>query len=328
MRIYGANIAINAALTATGSNTIWLYGSGTVNGSGAITADKLALMSGAVSLTTVSNNIGTLAADGVSSLSYVDSDALTVGVVNPTGISATGAVRISTVSGDLTISENIATTDTSSSAIVLIASSGTAAGTSTGGNVLISNGASLTTGSNGRVLIYTGSVSGSTGVTSTVGSGSGKFRYNSKEGTSNFTTALTSSGKFAIYREAVAVTISTNDQDMTYGDSVPTLTGTTGSLVNGDVAGYSIDSPVYSTSNNINAGTYTIVGGGPLGLGYTVTATNGTLTVDTKAITISGFAVSDKDYDGGTTATVTNAGTVSGAVSLDDVTVSSVSAVF
>ncbi|QWD79425.1 autotransporter-associated beta strand repeat-containing protein [Polynucleobacter sp. MWH-Spelu-300-X4] len=327
VKIYGANIAINAALTATGANTIWLYGSGSVNGTGAITADKLALMGGAVSLTTVTNNVATLAAQDISSLSYVDSNALTVGVVNPTGIVATGAIRISTVTGDLTVSENISTTDTTSSAIVLIAASGAAAGTSTGGNVTIASGKTITAGTNGRIVIYTGSVNDSAGVTDYVGSGSGNFRYNAKEGTAG-RTALGASGKYAIYREAIAVTMSTSSATMTYGDSLSSITGSVSGLVNGDSPIYAISNRVNSTSGNIKVGTYSLTDGGMAALGYTVTATNGTLTVNQKTISISGFTVADKTYDGTTTATVTNSGTVSGQITNDLVSVSSVTAAF
>jgi hypothetical protein len=174
--------------------------------------------------------------------------------------------------------------------------------------------------------IYSGSVSGSTGLTSLIGNASGRFRYNSDESTTNYTTALTA-GLNAIYREAISVTVTTDTKTVTYGDSI-SLTGTTSGLVNGDTASYTISNEAYSTSNNLKADSYTVVGGGPLGLGYSVSATNGTLTVDKKAITISGFAVSDKDYDGLRTATVTNSGSVSGQVTNDLVSVSSVSAVF
>ena len=328
--IYGGAISINAALTATG-NTITLAGSGNVTdgASGYLVATNLLLQGGSVTLDNAANNaVSTLAASGVSALTFANKSALTIGTVGSTsGVSASDVINLSTYAGDLTVAQSIGTTNTSSSAMVLNAASNSAVGTSTGGNVILSGSPSITTGTNGRVVIYTGSVSGSTGLTAYVGSGSGNFRYYSKLGTSNFTTALGASGKYAVYRQAVSATVTTNSQTVVYGDTI-TLTGTTSGLVNGDLNTYSVSSPAYSTSNNIKVGSYTILGAGAAGLGYTVTASNGTLTVGQKAVTISGFAVADKTYDGNTTATVTNSGTVSGQVSGDVVTVSSVTAAF
>ncbi len=187
--IYGGNLAINAALTATSSNTITLTGSGTVSdgASGYLVADKLALLGGNVTLDHASNAIGTLAASGIGSLSYRDSNALTIGTVNPSGVTAAGPVSISTLTGDLTLAQNIATTDASAAAIVLNAGVNTAAGTATGGNIVVSGSPTLSAGSGGRITLYTGSVAGSTGVSALVGAGSGRFRYNSDETSAGYT---------------------------------------------------------------------------------------------------------------------------------------------
>ena len=151
-----------------------------------------------------SNAIGTIAAGSSSSrvgaITYADSNALTIGTVNPTGIWSTGDVSITTETGDLTFSQSIDTTSTSATAVTLNAGEATAAGTSTGGNVIISGSPTITMGTGGIARLMTGSISGSTGVTTFVGSGSGRFRYNSDEPTANYTAALTS-GKNAIYRE-------------------------------------------------------------------------------------------------------------------------------
>jgi hypothetical protein len=187
--------------------------------------------------------VGTLAATGVTGLTFADKNALTIGTVGSTsGVSASGAINISTYDSNLTVSQSVETTNTTSSAIVLNAASNTAAGTSTGGNVVLSGTPSITTGTNGRVVIYSGSVNDSTGVTSYVGSGTGNFRYNSKVGTSNFTTALGSSGKYAVYRQTVSATVTTSSQTVVYGDTI-TLTGTTSGMVNGDLPSYSVSSP-------------------------------------------------------------------------------------
>ena len=135
--IYGGTIAINAPLTAT-DNTIKLTGTTITDGaSGYLVADKLALLSGAVTLDHPSNSINTLAASGVGAFTYVNAGALTVGTVNPTGITATGDVRIETLSGDVTIAQNVSTTSTTANAVLLNAGKNTAAGTATGGNITL-----------------------------------------------------------------------------------------------------------------------------------------------------------------------------------------------
>jgi hypothetical protein len=106
--INGADITINTALIASGTNTITLKGSANVTdgASGYVSATRLLLAGGNVTLDNSANNaVGTLAASGVSGLTYADKDALTIGTVGTTnGISASGAIRISTVTDDLTIS--------------------------------------------------------------------------------------------------------------------------------------------------------------------------------------------------------------------------------
>jgi phosphotransferase system IIA component len=320
--IYGGAIAINAGLTATGTNTITIKGSGNVTdgASGFVSASNLLLLGGNVTLDNSTNNaIGTLASSGVSGLTYLDSNALTIGTVDSTdGVSASGVISIGTRTGNLTVSKGIATTDGTTSAITLNAGINTNAGTSSGGNILISGSPAISMGANGVAKLYSGSVTDSTGLTALVVSGSNRFRYNSDETTTRYTTALTA-GLNAIYREAISATVATDTKSVTYGDSI-SLTGTTTGLVNGDAASYTISNAVYSTSNNLKAITYTIVGGGPLGLGYSVTATNGTLTVAKKSITITGTTASNKVYDADIAATlVTSSSAIAnGATSAND----------
>ncbi|MDD2686738.1 MAG: YDG domain-containing protein [Gallionella sp.] len=107
INIYGGNIAINAALTATNS-TISLTSSGNITDgvSGYLVADNLLLLGGNVTLDHASNNVNTLAASGVSGLTYTDSNALTIGSVGSTnGITATGAVALT--AGTLTTTQAI-----------------------------------------------------------------------------------------------------------------------------------------------------------------------------------------------------------------------------
>jgi hypothetical protein len=213
--------------------------------------------------------------------------------------------------------------------MIFNAGSSTAAGTSTGGNIIISSSPTFTTGSGGRMTYYTGSISGSTGLTSLIGSGSNRFRYNSDETTTNYSAAL-SSGKYAIYREQPTLTITADDETVTYS-TTPSESVTITGMQNGDAsatvvttdASISISGDT-STSGNYIVGDHTITPSAAASTyGYGFSYSTGTLTVDAKALTIGGITASNKTYNGNTTATIdVSAATFSGLVVGDDVTVS------
>jgi ABC-type Fe3+ transport system substrate-binding protein len=141
---------------------------------------------------------------------------------------------------------------------------------------------------------------------------------------------LTRSGAYAIYREQPSASVTVANKTMTYGDTLPTLTGTPSGLLNGDAPTYAISGRVDSTSGNIKAsGTpYTLTETALADLGYNLTTTTGSLTVNTKTLTLTGFDVANKTYDGNTTATINNAGTLTGVVTNDVVSVSNTGATF
>jgi len=317
-----------------GANELTLNSSGNVTQNAAITAGGLALLGGgSFTLTNVGNNVATLAANS-GSINYVDSDALTIGIVNTTGITATGAVSIVTESGNLTVSENITTTDASASALLLNAGRSTAAGTASGGNILISGSPTLTVGSGGRATLYSGSVADSIGLTSLVGAGSGRFRYNSDEAASNFTSVL-GTGNYAIYREQPTLTINADDETVTYGTAPALATSVSG--INGDTALQALSSAAAvsvsgatSTTGNYTAGSKTLTASGAVDqLGYGLAYTTGTLTVNQKAITVSGIAANNKVYDATTTAVVDGSGVAfGGIISGDDLTLASLAGTF
>jgi hypothetical protein len=296
------NIAVASAISISGP--IAIYSSGTVTQTAALTAPSLALYGnsgvGNFTLNHASNNIGTVAASGVGNLSYWDSNALTIGTVGTTnGIVATGTVDIQTLTGDLTVAQNVSTTNTTSSAVLLNAGKSAAAGTASGGNLLISGTPTLSVGTGGTAKLFSGSISGSTGLTALVGSGSGRFRYKSDESATNYTTAL-ATGLNAIYRESPNVSGTISSATITYGDVTPTFTMTGGALQNGDgSSGLTIVSAAYSTANLLKASgtSYAVSATGLSGLGYTVSGvTNGALTVNTKALTVSGLSSANKVY--------------------------------
>jgi hypothetical protein len=127
-----------------------------------------------------------------------------------------------------------------------------------------------------------------------MGSGSGSFRYNSDEVSTNYTTVL-GTGLYAIYREQPAIMA---NQSMVYGDAVPTLPSPL-TASNGDTASDLIlNSTVNSTSGHLIVGSYSITSSTLAALGYA----GSTLNVTPKALTAAFTGVS-KTYDRTVTAT-------------------------
>ncbi|MFN5364352.1 MAG: T9SS type A sorting domain-containing protein [Bacteroidota bacterium] len=207
--VYGGNIGINAALTATASN-INLHATGAVTQTAALTASGLGLHgTGTFTLTNASNNITTLAGgdatNRLGSLSFVDaSGGLTIGSVNPDGITATGDILIETLAGDIQLTEPVTTSSSTNTAagyagaIVLNAGKSSSAGTPTGGNIIVSGNGDVDA-PNGIVKLYSGFPAGSTGLTTLAG-GITNERYTVDENTVSFSPVLTAGGTFGLYR--------------------------------------------------------------------------------------------------------------------------------
>ena len=290
----GAGIDLLAPVTLAGSGTLTLSAAGNVQQSGAaaITAANLLLNgpgSSYVLNAAAGNAVGTLAAVSAGNLAFQNGGALQIGSINGIdGIGASGVVSIGTSTGDLTVAQSVSTTDVSASALQLNAGMSSAAGTSGGGNVLISGAANLAAGAGGRATVLTGSVAGSTGLTALVGAGSGRFRYNSDEAVTNFSTPL-DTGTFAVYREAPTVNVTANDAVKTF-DGIP-FSGGNGvtvdpaGLVNGDLTSATTGSLVYGGSAqgaiNVTGSPYTLsAGGSASALGYALSFADGTLTIN------------------------------------------------
>ncbi|WP_162989513.1 YDG domain-containing protein [Comamonas sp. lk] len=292
---------------------------------GSLSGTQLLLQGpGSFTLNQTTNTIGTLAAaSGTGNISYVDSDALTIGTVGSTnGISSTGTVSVATQSGDLTVAQSIATTNAGTSAITLNAGKAAAAGTAAGGNIVVSGGPAITTGTGGRATLYSGSTANSS-LATLVGSGSGRFRYNSDEAATNYTAVL-GTGLYGIYRQSISTAFALDDISTVYGTAA-TL-NTSNALVNGDAATFSIANPLLSTSGNVRVGSYgvSVTNLSALtALGYTATGNSSAmLTVTAKALTIGDITAGDKVYDGSRNATISTAGaSFDGLVAGDKVTV-------
>ncbi|MEY3612385.1 MAG: Heme/hemopexin-binding protein precursor, partial [Pseudomonadota bacterium] len=266
--------------------------------------------------TTLSNTIS--GAGHVSaSITGTGSDLSITGSVSLTG----GTVNLA-ADGNLSVQQAIGTTNTTDSAIVLTAGKPTNAGTSSGGDVSMSGSGSLSTGAGGRATIYTGSLSGSTGLNITTGNN----RYNSDESSTNYSAAL-GSGTYAIYREKPTITVLVNDASKTYdglafnGGSLNT-TLSSGALVRSDSFSAVTASSTLggAAQGEKNAGQYAITAsdsGGKNALGYGVTYTSGQLTIHQADLTVTANSVS-KTYDGTTSASGTGTvGTLAGAAAGD-----------
>jgi autotransporter-associated beta strand protein len=138
------NINLNGTMTATGSMVRFdTTGTVTQTNTGNIVADRLALkgVGGIHTLTAITNDVRTIAAD-TGSLEYVNAGNLTIGAVNPTGVNATGVVSITTVNGDLVVSQNITTINNSNADVSLIAQNGSI---NVDANINVSGNLSITT---------------------------------------------------------------------------------------------------------------------------------------------------------------------------------------
>ncbi|MBU3557060.1 autotransporter-associated beta strand repeat-containing protein, partial [Polynucleobacter sp. Ross1-W9] len=328
LSLYGANIAINSALSSVALNRVLLSGNATQTAG--FIASNLLVQNGNINLSNTSNNVTTFAASNVSNVTYVDANGLTIGTVSGVnGVNASGLVNISTVAGDLALTQSVNTTSTNAtSAIILNAGSGMANGTATGGNITLSGSGNVSSGSGGRITLFTGGIAGSTGLTTLIGSGSGRFRYGSNATVTgyNATSAALTTGTYAVYREAPTLTISASNATIVYGNSTSsamssiTQNGDTYTQIFGaaNVPVLNIAGAGYSTAGYLKAGNYTagITGITTNSLGYgTITYSNGTIQVTKANLTVSGTQVTDAMYSNSTVAAFTNNGTLGGVLS-------------
>ena len=309
------------ATTGTGANgLVTLTGNVSEVRNGKLTAPSLLLAgTGAsnVNMSSGANALGTIAGSGLGSVNIetggpAASGAMTVGTVGGTvGLTASGPVTLSTYSGNLTLANDIVTINTGTSAVTLnagkvsIALGNNGVGNTTSGNVVLGGG-TITTGTNGRVRVFTGSIADSTGLGTLVGAGSGRFRYGSTASTTNYTTALGNSGIYAIYRERPTVTwTSSSGQTVAYGVTpVSPAADAVAGLANGDTIDstnalrLASNNSLASTNANgfYNAGSYFYSRTeGAKALGYLVT--NPSLTINRATVTVTAVDVT-KTYDG------------------------------
>jgi hypothetical protein len=187
----------------------------------------------------------------------------------------------------------VGTSNTTASAITLQAGNGNAAGVSSGGDVVLGSSGAINVSGDGRAMVYTGSISGSTGMTIAAG----RSRFNSAAGTSNFSTAL-GEGTHVIYREARVLTGTANPVTKTYDGNAynTTALGWSGFVNNDSEAQLSSLSFTGNAEGAVNVGSYTISASATNGLGYGLSLVNGTLNVEQADLVLSG----SREYDGTT----------------------------
>ncbi|RJX31606.1 MAG: filamentous hemagglutinin N-terminal domain-containing protein [Oxalobacter sp.] len=279
-----ATLAINGAVTANDNMTLTSNGAISQTGALSVTGTTTITAGDAnnVTLTNVGNSFtGAVSVVSGNNVAIIDSNALTLGAVI-----VSGTVDIATLTGNLTLTGAVTTTHASANAISLNASKNSAAGTSTGGNLLISGG-SVNVGAGGTAQLYSGSLSGSTGLAALIGSGTGNFRYNADE-TTNFSvgdwTAL-GAGRHAIYREQPNLTVTANNATKIHdGAAYSGGNGVTHSgLINGDTAAAALGGTLTyggTSQGAITVGTYDITPGGYTSkLGYALSYVDGRLTI-------------------------------------------------
>ena len=203
IRLSSDNININGSLTTTSDSNVYLTSTGNVTQSEAISSTGLALFgTGDFDLTNTSNKITRIAGGTnnvkLGTVSIVDSiGGLEIGSVNPDGINSDGEVYIATLSGDVTISQDISTTSTSADAIKILADADAVAGSVGDGNIIISGTPTLTAGVGGIAKLYSGIDSSSTGLTALVGNDNTLYNKDASSNTSDLT-----AGKYALYRKS------------------------------------------------------------------------------------------------------------------------------
>ncbi|MEI6639165.1 MAG: filamentous hemagglutinin N-terminal domain-containing protein, partial [Chlorobium sp.] len=225
------------------ANTLILPGTATLSSAGSLAitpktpGTTIGIAGGGGTLALPSGNFSSNFADGFSDISIGNATTgdVTIGgditlrdnfsLISGGTITVNGALRGNestttlTAAGDIPISGNITNTNTTSSALII---------NSTAGNIIISDPApTITTGEGGFATLYTGTVSGSSNLTTlnSLSSGSGRFRYNSSATSTNYTSPLTP-GLNAIYREQPFLEVKAETQTFTYGEITPAFTPT------------------------------------------------------------------------------------------------------
>ena len=276
-----------------------------------------------IALTHASNDFGgSLTVISAANLQVTDQNELTLG-----GISASGAIEIASLGGDLSITDDISTTNTSADAIILNAGQSESIGTETGGNIIVSGTPVVSTGTSGIAKLFSGSEPASTGLTDLVG-GLANVRKEVDETTTTFDPVLEAGNAYALYRYQDIIQLTVDSQDLT---TSKTYDGTNSAAVtdivpSGVRPGDEVTITGEATYDNATTGsakTITVVYtlGGADAAGYLAPENRVVTTGEilAKELTISGLTGDNKVYDGNTTATLNGTAELNGVETGDDV---------
>ncbi|MCX7261228.1 MAG: filamentous hemagglutinin N-terminal domain-containing protein, partial [Burkholderiales bacterium] len=310
----------NVSLTANSSiggdvaSNVVFFGPFTSNGYGLVLLDRI------TKLFWNANNTLTTIATGPNAggIGISNNQAMTIGQVvlggtTYSGISSTSSVSVYTRTGDLTVSQNVATTSTSNNgnapALDLRAGTLTTAGNVTGGDLVLSGNPTFSIGANALAVFYTGS-SNTAAATALINNLSTNTSFN-KVYNIDSNTNIYNSGYWAAFRGSQPVTIyllPVSGQSGTYGTSPTSLnycySSSASSCVNVSYSGipstpqsFLLSSGALSSSVNVSSGvsgTLALTGSPSIASSGLVATTNaGTygLTL-TPSLTLAGYTFS------------------------------------
>lgn len=248
LTVHAGNIAINGAV-GVGSSDIFLYSSGSVTQSAALTADGLALIGTGASFTleNASNNVRVLAGGSINSrlgaIKFLDaSGGLIIGQVGSiSGLHSSGLIEVATSSGNLTIQNSISSTASSGDTVKFYANKTGVSGSAGNGDVLVLASGSMSINENARALLYSGSRTTSTGLVNFVGGETNaRSLVVASTSISSISPALGATGKFALFRTDVpspSYTITYVGNANTSGTAPAPTTGTEAQTVVGNTSG-------------------------------------------------------------------------------------------
>jgi autotransporter-associated beta strand protein len=161
-----ATISINAALTSKNGTVTFLSTANTNNQNSPIVSKGLNIRgTGNFSFTNANNDVNYLSV-GTNAirpvfLSFTNANDIAIGDESADGIFVNGLVTVESMNGNVVLKKSILSNNTTSSAVNLIAGKSKAVGDTTGGNVVWNPSVTITTGANGRVNIFSGTISSS-----------------------------------------------------------------------------------------------------------------------------------------------------------------------
>lgn len=237
MTFYGGNISIGGALSASSSN-IYLYSSGAVTQTSAISSSGLALVGTGASFTlnNASNNIATLAGGSsggrLGTVSVTDSTGgLTIGQVSSlNGLFSSSVINVATTAGNLTLANSVDSSATSGDSVLLYANKSASSGSAGNGDVVISSNGAVSINPAARALIYSGTRTASTGLVTLVGGeANSRSLVDATTVISSISPSLGSTGMYALFRTSTPAPTYTIGYDGNQNNSGSVPTSTSGS---------------------------------------------------------------------------------------------------